>query len=308
MSAFFKFGIVLAFGLAIGLYVDASLDSRDVAACAWRDVTNMDFANARPDMAVDAIDPAAAARVDEELDYRISERIESVEGWRSFLARHGTGAYADKAIAEIEKLLSAKTANADPDYAERRSPEANTASGAPPPSGMEVSTDMGNDISNLEEPGVEPLRGDTMGGGEGGRSQPQPAGLTGSRDDAAPAQAAAPILNVAKAETEAPLSPGPDAATPAAAPADASEKVGSGAGRRLRAITPASIKRRIDSPHNPRPRPRRHAMRCSWRSGCFRRAATAPPILLALFGQKPRNSTAFALMSGSARPDRLHGR
>jgi hypothetical protein len=325
MNAFLKFGIVLALNLAVGLYVYASLDNPDAGARAWRAPENMDFGNARLDVAVD---PAAGARVDEELDYRIAKRIGSVEGWRSFLAKHESGAYADNAIAAMAKLLSAETAKADPDYADRRSPEANPASGATLPSEMEVSTDVGNDISNPEEPGAEARRDDAMGGGAGARSQPQPAEVTGRRDDdAAPVQ---PTSNVAKADTEAPLSPGRDAATPAAAPSlndakaeiespvsalrdaatpaaapvAASERVGSGAGRRLRAITPVSLRGPVDFPHNLKPR--RRAMHCGWRNGCFKRVATAPPFLMALFGQKPRY--AFALISERARPNRFQGR
>ena len=179
MSAFPKFGIVLALKSAVGLYVYASLDSPDVGARAWRDRANMDFGNARLDVVVD---PAAGARVDEELDYRIAKRIGSVEGWRSFLAKHESGAYADNAIAEMAKLLSAETAKTDPDYADRRSPEANPASGATLPSEMEVSTDVGNDISNLEEPGAEARRGDATGGGAGERSQAEPASSHGAQE------------------------------------------------------------------------------------------------------------------------------
>jgi hypothetical protein len=56
--------------------------------------------------AVFAVDPAGAARVTEDLDYRIAERIGSVEGWRSFLAVHGSGVHAQTATGEVERLLS----------------------------------------------------------------------------------------------------------------------------------------------------------------------------------------------------------
>ena len=66
----------------------------------------------KPQAAVFAVDPAAAARVAEDLDYRIAERIGSVEGWRSFLAVHGSGVHAQSATGEVERLLLSEQTSA----------------------------------------------------------------------------------------------------------------------------------------------------------------------------------------------------
>ena len=56
----------------------------------------------RPEAA--PIDPAASAKVDEDLDYRIAEQRKSIDGWRGFLAAHPQGPHAPAAQAELVKL------------------------------------------------------------------------------------------------------------------------------------------------------------------------------------------------------------
>jgi hypothetical protein len=56
----------------------------------------------RPEAA--PIDPAASAKVDEDLDYRIAGQRKSIDGWRGFLAAHPQGPHAPDAQAELEKL------------------------------------------------------------------------------------------------------------------------------------------------------------------------------------------------------------
>jgi hypothetical protein len=63
---------------------------------------NNALAPVKPEAA--ALDPAAAANVDEDLDYRIAEQTKSIEGWRAFLAAHPHGAHAPAAQAELDKL------------------------------------------------------------------------------------------------------------------------------------------------------------------------------------------------------------
>jgi hypothetical protein len=46
------------------------------------------------------------------MDYRIAKRIGSVEGWRSFLAVHRSGVYAQTATGEVERLLLSEQASA----------------------------------------------------------------------------------------------------------------------------------------------------------------------------------------------------
>ena len=54
------------------------------------------------------IDPIAAANVDEDLDYRIAQRMKSTEGWRSFLAVHPAGPHAQSARAALDNLAPAE--------------------------------------------------------------------------------------------------------------------------------------------------------------------------------------------------------
>jgi hypothetical protein len=57
---------------------------------------------AKPEAA--PIDPAASAKVDEDLDYRIAGQRKSIDGWRAFLAAHPQGPHAPAAQAELDKL------------------------------------------------------------------------------------------------------------------------------------------------------------------------------------------------------------
>jgi hypothetical protein len=60
---------------------------------------------------VTAIPPTSVER-DEALDYRTAQRVDSLEGWRAFLATHPTGSFAQLARAQIEKMLPDGTASA----------------------------------------------------------------------------------------------------------------------------------------------------------------------------------------------------
>ena len=111
MSAPFKYAFVLALGLAFGFCIHAPPNLEEVAAkLVGLDeiniILNKAVARLKPQAAVFAVDPAGAARVTEDLDYRIAKRIGSVEGWRSFLAVHGSGVHAQTATAEVDRLLS----------------------------------------------------------------------------------------------------------------------------------------------------------------------------------------------------------
>src|SRR5271166_3575005 len=73
------------------------------------------YPSAKSDSAAAAapVEPAAVVeRKDEELDYRIAQRMKSLQGWRTFLAAHESGRYADDVKAEIDKLLAAENAQA----------------------------------------------------------------------------------------------------------------------------------------------------------------------------------------------------
>jgi hypothetical protein len=96
--------------------------------------------SAKPEVAGALVDRGAAARVDEDLDYMIAKRKGSVEGWRSFLAAHGSGVHAQSAKGEVEKLLLAgqDPAPAAAEVSNGVSTDAKTGSevvGSAPPSG-----------------------------------------------------------------------------------------------------------------------------------------------------------------------------
>jgi hypothetical protein len=103
-------------GLAFGFCIHARPNLEEITKLAWLDeidvIINKAIARLKPQAAVFAVDPAAAARVTEDLDYRIAQRIGSVEGWRSFLTVHGSGVHAQTATGEVERLLVSEQASA----------------------------------------------------------------------------------------------------------------------------------------------------------------------------------------------------
>jgi hypothetical protein len=71
---------------------------------------------AKPQAEVPVVDPIAAAKVDEDLDYRIAERTKSADAWRAFLAAHPDGPHAQSVRAELDRLTpAAPTAVQAPD-------------------------------------------------------------------------------------------------------------------------------------------------------------------------------------------------
>ena len=147
MSAPFKYAFVLALGLAFGFCIHAPPNLEEVAKLARLDeinvIINKAVARLKPQAAVFAVDPAGAARVSEDLDYRIAERIGSVEGWRSFLAVYGSGVHAQTATAEVDRLLSEQasgqaTAKVSNDTSLGAKAASDTVWAAPLSSGTEV--------------------------------------------------------------------------------------------------------------------------------------------------------------------------
>jgi hypothetical protein len=116
MGAPFKYAFVLALGLAFGFCIHAPPNLEEIARLARLDQINVLINSAvvrlKPQAAVFAADPVSAARVAEDLDYRIAERIGSVAGWQSFLAVHGSGVHAKTATGEVERLLLSEQASA----------------------------------------------------------------------------------------------------------------------------------------------------------------------------------------------------
>src|SRR5262249_39657791 len=105
--------------------------------------------------------PVAAANVDEDLDYRIAERMKSIEGWRWFLEAHPDGPHARSARAELGELVAAQT----PPAAEAvrtsngGSPETKTrsdaASQSQPSQGYEDATLATNEFCGRDEDPLE---------------------------------------------------------------------------------------------------------------------------------------------------------
>jgi hypothetical protein len=106
-----KYGFVLLLMLAV-IYVYAPLSLEDVAKLPWLDdinvILNKSLAYTKREVGTSPVDPIAAANVDEDLDYRIAQRMKSAEGWRSFLTVHPDGPHAQSARAEFEKLVPAE--------------------------------------------------------------------------------------------------------------------------------------------------------------------------------------------------------
>ena len=113
-----KYAFELVLALAV-IYVYTPLSLVEyVAKLRWLDDINVSvnksLAPAKPEAGVSPVDPIAAANVDEDLDYRIAQRMKSTGGWRSFLAAHPGGPHAQSARAELDKLVPAETPLAPP--------------------------------------------------------------------------------------------------------------------------------------------------------------------------------------------------
>ena len=220
MKALFKYAIVLALGLAVGFYVHGLLSLEDVAKLKWLDeinvIINKPFAAARP-AAVAPIDPAAAALLDEDLDYRIAQRIGSLDGWRSFLTAHGSGVHAQSAREEVEKRLLAEKAPTPPgaEVSNGASTDAkamNEVMGSAPPSpGVEVAALTPEEICKRDGDRLERLRSSPTSdeaarfANELGceKLRPQLLGLMGSLGYVAPTPPAAEVSNGASTHAKA---------------------------------------------------------------------------------------------------------
>jgi hypothetical protein len=263
--------------LAVGMiYAYAPLSLVEVAKLRWLDdinvILNKSLASAKPEVGVSAVDPVAAANVDEDVDYRIAQRTKSTEGWRSFLAAHPDGPHAQSARAELDKLTPAGTPPAPAAAAQASnsgSSDTKTLSEVAPPGlpshPSEVATPASDEICKRDEDRLQRLSNSP------------------TNDEAMR------FLTQLRCEklhlelfrlTERLDYQDPDAAV--AAQSHPSEVVEAGvAGRR--ATEPQNrTHSRVASRGI---QPRRHANRWS--------APNLPPILVALFGETPRNSTAF---------------
>jgi hypothetical protein len=279
MGVIRKYAFELVLALAV-IYVYAPLSLVEyVAKLRWLDdinvIVNKSLAPAKPEASVSLVDPIAAANVDEDLDYRIAQRMKSTEGWRSFLAAHPAGPHAQSARSELDKLLPVERPHA-PAVAQPSNGEwsdAKTPSEDSSPDRLSPRSEVASDeICKRDEDRLLRLSSPT-------------------RDEAMR------FLTELRCEKLRPelfrLTEHLDYHAPSAAVAAESYPS---------IVAEAGVAGwRAPEPHNKThwrvssrgPHARRHANR--------RAAPNLPPILLALFGEAPRNSTAFRRTSGGPR-------
>jgi hypothetical protein len=165
MSFIRKYAFVLALAVAV-IYVYAPLSHEDIAKLRWLDdinvIINKWLAPAKQEVRVSPVDPVAAANVDEDLDYRIAQRMKSIEGWRSFLGAHLDSPHAQSARAELDKLVppekpltpvAVQAPNAGPPETETPSEAASSS----PSEGSEVATPAPDEVCGRDEDRLERL-------------------------------------------------------------------------------------------------------------------------------------------------------
>jgi hypothetical protein len=177
--------------------------------------------------------PAAQADVDDDLvDYLVTRELRSLDGWRAFLAAHGSGLHAQSARAEIEKLLHAEKppAPAAADVSNSVSPDVKTKIEAVPPAGPsaggEVAPSTPDEICTRDEERLERLRSspssDEAARFANGLSceklRPQLLRLMETLGSLAPAPAAADVSNSVSPDVKTKIE-----ATPPAGPSAGSE-------------------------------------------------------------------------------------
>jgi hypothetical protein len=283
-----KYMLFLALAVpAIYAYAPPSLE--EMAKPRWLDdisvAINRSLA-AQPQAEISSVDPIAAAKVDEDLDYRIAERTNSTEGWGAFLAAHPDGPHAQSARAELDQLArpmtpSAPTAAPVPDTG---AADAKVPSGNSPPSlastGLDAATPGSDEICKGDENRLQGLSNSPTSDGiirllielRCEKLRPQLLNLAKRLDDKAPA---APADAAQDASSNPPPAPG--------ASKDASIQA-------VKSRTPGSQHRARPSVASHSSEPKRHAN--------HEKAASLPPFLLALFGERPKSSTTRQTRSG----------
>jgi branched-chain amino acid transport system substrate-binding protein len=226
MSTLLKYvmyAIFLALVPAIYLYLYGPPSLVDIASVPGK-----------PKEAAAPVAPVAVASIDEERDYRVARRLGSPEGWRAFLAAHGSGVYTQSARAEIERLLPGEKAPAPAaaGVSNGASPDAKAVSLAarpgPPSPGTEAAALTADEVCKRDGDRLARLRSNPSGdeaarfANELGceKLRPQLLGLIENLGDGVPPPAEAKVSNgaspdakaVSEATRAAPPSPGPDVA------------------------------------------------------------------------------------------------
>jgi hypothetical protein len=288
-----KYGFVSALAVAV-LYVYAPLTRDDIAKLRWLDDINVVISNvlapAKREVRVVSVDPVAAANVDEDLDYRIAQWMKSIEGWRSFLAAHPDGPRAQSARAELDKLVGAQTPPA-PEIAQASnngSPEtrtpSETASLSQSSPRSEVATPTTDEVCRRDEDHLERLS-NSRSSEEAMRLltelrceklRPQLFRLTERLDYQDPTRAAV----AAQGSSSTVATQGPSSTV---VQANVASRVTPTRAARWGATEPQNRARWSTASRSPQQRRRSNR----WTG------PSLPPILLALFGEQPRNSTTF---------------
>jgi hypothetical protein len=271
--------LFLALALPVG-YAYAPPNLKDVANSRWVDDISVfitkSLAYAKPQAEVSPVDPIAASNVEEDLDYRIAQRMKSTEGWRAFLTAHPDGPHAQLARGEMDRLAPVGTAPAPaalqaPDSGAQA--EGKVASPDPSSAESEAAALASDETCRGDEDRLEQLSKSPTSDGvirflielRCEKLRPQIIHLAEQLDDQAPRAAAADSTQ----DSSSSVLPGPVVSDPPLPPP------------RTRANQPQNRPRSTLSSRSVQPK--RHAN--GWT------ATNLPSLLLALFGDGPRNST-----------------
>ena len=264
-------------------YLFARPSLEEMAKLRWVDDVGVAISTslaAKPQAVVPAVDPIAAAKVDEDLDYRIAERTKSTEGWRAFLAAHPDGPHAQSSREELDKLAppmtpAAPTAAQAPDTgaADTKIPS-EVVSPPPPSAGTETARVASDEICKSDEDRLEQLSKSPTSDGiirlliamRCEKLRPQLVRLAENQDEQ-PRAGTGDVAHVYSASISAePAVSAIDSPLPPRRAAEPPSKP------RLSVVSPGLQSRR----------------RASASTG-----PSLPPLLLALFGEHPKSSATF---------------
>ena len=291
--------LFLALALS-AIYAYALPNLEDIAKPQWLDhisaIITKSLASAKPQAEVSPVDPVAAAKVDEDLDYRIAERTKSLEGWRAFLTAHPDGPHAQSARAELDKLAAPVTSTAAAQAPDRAPPDTkipgDVASPPRPSAGPEAATLASDEICRGDEDRLEKLSNNLTSDGvirflielRCEKLRPQLISLAERLKTPAPKAAAADPVLAERLDDKAPAAAG-DPAHGVSASISPEPDVST-------INPPLPPKRAAEPPNKSRPSTVSGGVP-SRRPASASTAPSLPPILLALFGEHPKSSARF---------------
>lgn len=252
----------------------------DVAKPRWLDDISVAIAKslaAQPQAELPSVDPIAAAKVDEDLDYRIAERTDSMEGWRAFLTTHPDGPHAQSARAELDKLNPSAPSSApmpmealDPGAGHAKIPSA-SVSPPSPSSGSDTATLASDEVCRGDEDRLQQLS-----------NSPTSEGVLRLLIELRCEKLRPQLLSLAKRVDTAPAAPADAARDTSSSPPSAEVASKSASSQAAKPRTTESQHRTRRDVASRRPEPRR-------RANHEKDAAGLPPFLSALFGERPRS-------------------